>query len=46
MSFALKILPHYTYEDWKEWKDRWELIEGVPYTNEPGSDPRTPDCNN
>jgi Uma2 family endonuclease len=40
MSSALKILPHHTYEDWKEWKDRWELIEGVPYSMSPAPIPR------
>jgi Uma2 family endonuclease len=40
MSSAAKILPHYTYEDWKEWKDRWELIEGVPYAMSPAPTPR------
>ncbi len=27
--------PQYTYEDYKEWKDQWELIEGIPYAMSP-----------
>jgi Uma2 family endonuclease len=40
MSSAVKILPHYTYDEWKEWKDRWELIDGVPYAMSPAPAPR------
>jgi Uma2 family endonuclease len=34
---ALKIedLPHYTYEDYLLWEDRWELIYGIPYAMAP-----------
>ena len=35
---ALKIyenLPSYTYEDYKRWEGRWELIGGVPYAMAP-----------
>ncbi len=28
-------LPQYTYEDFKHWEGRWELIEGVPYAMVP-----------
>ncbi len=31
VSSAIKILPHYTYEDYCHWKGRWELIDGIPY---------------
>lgn len=31
----LEYLPHYTYEDYKEWEGDWELIEGVPYAMAP-----------
>lgn len=24
-------LPNYTYEDYKHWEGKWELIHGVPY---------------
>jgi len=32
---AVKILPHYTYEDYCLWEGRWELIEGIPYAMSP-----------
>ena len=34
---ALKeeYLPHYTYEEYREWEGDWELIEGVPYAMAP-----------
>ncbi len=35
MSNAVKILPHYTYNDWINWKGQWELIEGIPYAMSP-----------
>src|SRR4051812_40859049 len=35
MSSAVKILPHYTYDDWVNWKGQWELIEGIPYAMSP-----------
>lgn len=35
MSSAVKILPYYTYEDYKQWEGRWELIEGIPYAMSP-----------
>lgn len=33
-------LPHYTYDDYKQWEGRWELIHGIPYamTPAPGID--------
>ncbi|MBL7732971.1 MAG: Uma2 family endonuclease [Chitinophagaceae bacterium] len=34
-----KVLPHYKYEDRLMWKDSWELIEGLPYSIRPSSDP-------
>lgn len=30
MGTVQKILPHYTFEDWKHWEGKWELIEGHP----------------
>lgn len=39
MESAVRILPHHTYDDWKEWKDRWELIDGVPYAMSPAPVP-------
>ncbi|MCW3114557.1 MAG: hypothetical protein JWR18_2953 [Segetibacter sp.] len=35
MSNAVKILPHYTYDDWVNWEGQWELIEGIPYAMSP-----------
>lgn len=37
---AVKILPHYTYEDYCQWEGRWELIEGIPYAISPAPTPR------
>lgn len=31
MAAVRKYEEHYTISDWAEWKDRWELIEGLPY---------------
>lgn len=35
MSSAVKLLPHYTYKDWVNWKGQWELIDGIPYAMSP-----------
>lgn len=35
MGSAIKILPHYTYEDYEQWEGRWEIIDGVPYAMSP-----------
>lgn len=35
MSNAVKILPHYTYDDWVNWEGQWELIYGLPYAMSP-----------
>jgi len=35
MSSAIKILPHYTYDDYVHWDGNWELIEGIPYAMSP-----------
>lgn len=40
MSSAIKILPHYTYEEYCQWEGRWELIEGIPYAMSPAPSPR------
>ncbi len=29
------ILPHYTYDDYKEWKGEWEIIDGIAYAMAP-----------
>ncbi|MBI1781388.1 MAG: Uma2 family endonuclease [Sphingobacteriales bacterium] len=40
MSSPVKILPHYTYDDYCKWEGRWELIEGIPYAMSPAPSPR------
>jgi len=40
MSNAIKILPHYTYQDYILWEGKWEVIEGVPYAMSPAPVPR------
>ncbi len=35
MSGVVKILPHYTYDDWIHWEGQWELIDGIPYAMSP-----------
>ncbi len=32
---TLVELPHYTYEERKNWSDHWELMEGIPYAMKP-----------
>ena len=39
MGSAIKILPHYTYEDYCQWEGRWELIDGIPYAMSPAPTP-------
>jgi Uma2 family endonuclease len=40
MAPAVKILPHYTYDEYCKWEGRWELIEGIPYAMSPAPAPR------
>jgi len=35
MSVARDYLPYYTYEDYKYWEGKWELIDGVAYAMSP-----------
>lgn len=28
-------LPHYTYEDYRQWEGKWELIKGIPFAMAP-----------
>ena len=35
MPLVEEFLPHYTYEDYKHWEGRWELIKGIPYAMSP-----------
>lgn len=30
-----KLLPHYTYDDYRKWEGRWELIDGIPFAMSP-----------
>ncbi len=30
-------IPRYTYDDYKTWKDDWELIDGLPYSMSPSA---------
>ena len=32
---VFRMLPHYTYEDYRHWEGRWELIGGIPYAMAP-----------
>ncbi len=34
------LMKHFTYEDYKEWEESWELIEGVPYAMAPAPYPK------
>jgi Uma2 family endonuclease len=31
MGKSVKILPHYTYNDYCKWEGRWEIIDGIPF---------------
>ncbi|HEY4936441.1 MAG TPA: Uma2 family endonuclease [Puia sp.] len=35
MSALVNILPHYTYDDYRLWEGRWEIIDGIPYAMSP-----------
>lgn len=36
---AVKILPHYTYDDYLHWEGKWEVIDGIPYAMSPAPVP-------
>lgn len=40
MSSATKILPYYTYDEYRQWEGRWEIIDGIPYAMSPAPIPR------
>ena len=40
MTSFVKILPHYTHEDYCQMEGRWELIEGIPWAMSPTPLPR------
>jgi Uma2 family endonuclease len=35
MGLRLEDIPHYTYDDYKIWEGKWELINGIPYAMSP-----------
>ncbi len=37
---APKLMSHFTYDDYKQWEDSWELIDGVPYAMAPAPYPK------
>jgi Uma2 family endonuclease len=39
LSSTVKILPHYTYDEWVKWEGQWELIDGLPFAVTRFSDP-------
>jgi Uma2 family endonuclease len=34
-AVKLENIPHYTYEDYKNWEDAWEIINGIAYAMSP-----------
>lgn len=32
--------PRYTYNDYKNWKEDWELVNGYPYQMSPSTEPK------
>lgn len=40
MSIAEKYRPHYTYDDYRLWEGKWELIGGIPYAMSPAPNKR------
>jgi len=34
-ALRLEDLPHYSYDDYKIWEGKWELIDGIPYSMAP-----------
>lgn len=39
MPKNIRILPHYTYDDYVHWEGKWELIDGIPYAMSPAPTP-------
>ncbi len=35
MAIPERFIPHYTYEDYKQWEGDWELIDGTPFAMAP-----------
>jgi len=40
MGAAKEYKPHYTYEDYRHWEGRWEIIEGEAFAMSPAPMPR------
>ena len=40
MSLAKEIKPHYTYEDYRHWEGRWEIIDGEAFAMSPAPMPK------
>jgi len=40
MGSAKRLLPHYTYDDYRLWEGKWEIIEGIPYAMSPAPLPK------
>jgi Putative restriction endonuclease len=40
MPASIKILPHYTYQEYKNWEGKWELIDGIPHAMSPAPNTR------
>ena len=45
MTAQRKYEEHYTLSEWESWKDRWELIDGMPYCMSPMPSFRHQDIN-
>lgn len=39
MSSARRILPNYTYDEYRQWPGEWELIDGIPHAMTPAPSP-------
>ncbi len=40
MSSAYQLLPNYTYDDYIQWKGRWEIVNGIAYAMSPMPAPK------
>lgn len=40
MGSKARILPNYTYDDYRQWKGRWEIIDGIPFAMSPMPSPK------
>ena len=37
---APELMPRFTYRDYQQWENRWELIDGIPYAMAPAPYPK------